>query len=97
MIAYFIRRVVGGIVTLFLAMFVIHTLVLYAPGGFKGFLDSIITATGPGSGHGKGPVREIFSKYKLDKPWPVSYMAWLFDPGDTTDYKFQMVSGNLEV
>ncbi|HKP51469.1 MAG TPA: ABC transporter permease [Chloroflexia bacterium] len=33
-------------------------------------------------------------RYKLDKPWPLSYLVWLFDPGDTETRGYDL-SGNV--
>ena len=30
------------------------------------------------------PVKDLERVYKLDKPWPLNFFVWLFDPSDTT-------------
>ena len=30
------------------------------------------------------PVRDLEAAYKLDKPWPLNFFVWLFDPSDTS-------------
>jgi peptide/nickel transport system permease protein len=30
--------------------------------------------------------RELEQEYSLDKPWPLSFLAWLYDPADTSYY-----------
>ncbi len=95
MIAYFVRRIVGGVVTLFLAALVMHTFVLYAPGGPKEQLDQAESfAATQRYDHGS-ELRRIYRKlYDLDKPWPVGSLAWLFDPSDTSEVRYDL-QGNV--
>ncbi|MFL5735361.1 MAG: ABC transporter permease [Chloroflexia bacterium] len=39
----------------------------------------------------KSQIESLEKRYKLDKPWPVSFLAWLYDPNDTT-----RLDGNLQ-
>lgn len=29
-------------------------------------------------------IKQLTLAYPVDKPWPLSFLAWLYDPGDTT-------------
>ena len=83
MTTYLIRRSIEGFFVLALASFLIYTILVLAPGGP---LDSIKFASG---GSGRQPlttadVDRLKKLYKLDKPWPINYLVWLFDPSDTT-------------
>ncbi len=88
MIAYFVRRIVGGMATLFLAGLVTFTVVIYGPGGPKEYVNYIL---GPEfRGHMEGHLPERYMKmFNFDKPWPVSYLAWLFNPDDITYTKYE--------
>jgi peptide/nickel transport system permease protein len=37
-------------------------------------------------------IKDLETRYKLDRPWPLSFLAWLYDPSDTTQ-----LDGNLQV
>jgi peptide/nickel transport system permease protein len=79
---YLLRRSIQGFMVLAAASFFIYTILTFAPGGP---LDQIKFA----SGAGRNPLTErdverIKKLYKLDKPWPLNYVAWLFDPSETT-------------
>jgi ABC-type dipeptide/oligopeptide/nickel transport system permease component len=73
MVAYFVRRLVGGAITLILAWLVIHSVLVYGPGGRP--LESIWNPY----------TREVWKNYLerhfgLDQPWPISSLTYLFDP-----------------
>ncbi len=36
-------------------------------------------------------------QYKVDKPWPFSFLTWLFDPSDTTETVFDENNDQVEV
>lgn len=44
-------------------------------------------------------VTAFTQRYKFDKPWPLSFFLWLFDPSDTTqvDINFQTVPKGIDV
>jgi ABC-type dipeptide/oligopeptide/nickel transport system permease component len=75
MMAYFARRIVGGVFTIFVLMLVIFTVITYTPGGPMDMVYSV---------HTLQPDPTYFERlrafYHADKPWPVSYLTWLFDP-----------------
>lgn len=83
MTTYLIRRSIEGFFVLAAASFLIFTILVLAPGGP---LDAIKFASG---GSGRQPLSQsdidrLKRAYKLDQPWPINYLIWLFDPKDTT-------------
>ncbi len=76
MIAYFVRRLVGGIFTFFASTLVIFSVIIYAPGG------PMFTLYVEDTDYNPSPtfLNRVMAFYHTDQPWPVSYMAWLFDP-----------------
>lgn len=69
-------RAIHGALALILALLTLYTLLLYSPGAPQ---DQISTGRGP------GPAELTVDTYELDKPWPVSFLAYLFDPGETVE------------
>jgi peptide/nickel transport system permease protein len=83
MTTYLIRRAIEGFFVLVFASFLIYSILTLAPGGP---LDQIKFGSG---GSGRPPIDQdtierLKRLYKLDKPWPLNYLYWLFDPRDTT-------------
>jgi len=83
---------------LILASFFIFSILTLSPGGP---LDQIKFANG-GSGRppiSKSVIENLKRLYKLDKPWPINYLAWLFDPAETTklDENNNVVPKGLDV
>jgi peptide/nickel transport system permease protein len=83
MTTYLIRRSIEGFFVLVLASFLIYSILTLAPGGP---LDAIKFGSG---GSGRQPLSQsdidrLKRLYKLDKPWPINYFVWLFDPSETT-------------
>ena len=78
MALFFVWRLLRGAITWFAAAFVIFTLLMYVPGG-------VVSRVEPGLGRhdGTGRVLHVIRTYELDKPWPLNYLAWMFDPADT--------------
>src|SRR6478609_7119597 len=91
MVAFFVRRLVGGIATLLLSTFVLHSLLVYIPGGIR----DMYIETLPFLSHERsvntdrlsmsiyGDRHRMGNYFEVGKPWPHSYLAWLFDPNDT--------------
>jgi peptide/nickel transport system permease protein len=82
MTTYIIRRFVQGFFVLTLATFVIYSILVITPGGPR---DQIKELQQQG---GNRPVNaalleSLLKAYKLDSPYPVNYLRWLFDPLDT--------------
>lgn len=83
MTTYLVRRGIEGVILLFLASFLIYTILTVSPGGP---LDQIKFASA-GSSHGpisQSDIDRLKKLYKLDKPWPINYLVWLFDTNETT-------------
>src|SRR5690242_17995949 len=83
MTTYLIRRSIEGIFVLILASFLIFSILTLSPGGP---LDQIKFSSA-GSGHQpmtQQDIDRLKRLYKLDKPWPLNYLVWLFDPNETT-------------
>jgi peptide/nickel transport system permease protein len=88
MTTYLIRRAIEGLFVIILASFFIYSILTLAPGGP---LDQIKFSTG---GSGRPPISQsvidnLKRLYKLDKPWPINYLVWLFDPEETTQLNDQ--------
>lgn len=68
-------RAISGALALLLSIFAFYTVLLYAPGGPQ---DMITT-------HGPNPDELLAEMYEVDKPWPVSFLVYLFDPSETVE------------
>jgi ABC-type dipeptide/oligopeptide/nickel transport system permease component len=80
---YFMRRLLGGLVTFVIASFILHSLIFYAPTG-------IVDICTPFRLQRPLPLNlrlcdRIGAQYNLDVPWPYSYMLWLFNSLDDVD------------
>lgn len=85
MATYLIRRFIQGFIVLFLATFVIYTIMIVTPGGPQDQINEARQATaGSGKSISKSYIDSLMRSYKLDLPYPINYLAWLFDPRDTT-------------
>jgi peptide/nickel transport system permease protein len=97
MTTYLIRRSIAGFFVLAFASFFIYTILTIAPGGP---LDQIKFASGAGRNPlSESGVERLKRLYKLDKPWPVNYLVWLFDPEDTetVDENYQTVPKGVNI
>jgi len=96
MAVYLIRRFLAGLVVLMSASFLIYSILTLAPGGpldqirFNARADQVISDE---------DIARLKRLYKLDKPWPLNYLVWLFDPEDTTQYnqQFELVPKGIDV
>jgi ABC-type dipeptide/oligopeptide/nickel transport system permease component len=80
MVAYFVRRLVGGAIMLVAAWLVIYSALVYVPGGpLTPIREGCFTCT-PSSPRALKAQNE--RHLKLDKPWPISYFMYLFDTRD---------------
>jgi peptide/nickel transport system permease protein len=80
---YMIRRALQGFLVLLAATFLIYSILVITPGGPQDQIAQMRNDT-------SRPVNEKLLKqiekaYKLDSPYPVNYLRWLFDPQDTED------------
>ena len=82
MTTYIIRRCIQGFIVLVLSTFVIYSILIVTPGGPA---DQVAAAAADLT-HPPNPARlkALISDYKLDSPYPINYLRWLFDPSDTT-------------
>ncbi len=98
MTTYIIRRFIQSIFFIIAGgLFVYTALVIWMPTGpgwrAERMIEDyrqIIQQTNPGY---TGPINspeldEIYSEYKIDRPWPVNFFVWLLDPSDTVQTAF---------
>jgi peptide/nickel transport system permease protein len=82
MSTYMLRRFFQSIAFILVAWLIVYTfLVLFMPGGPRQRYENVQQNGGndfAAFGYGQ--------RYKLDKPWPLNFLAWLFDPSDTTQF-----------
>jgi peptide/nickel transport system permease protein len=95
---YLIRRFIQGFLVLFLASFVIYTLLMITPGGPQDQINSSREGRGGGMGTiSQSYIESLETAYKLQRykedgpghkagdlvyPWPTNYLAWLFDTSE---------------
>ncbi len=94
MLTYLIRRILQTIIFVILASLLIYTvLVMMMPDGPRDTYDKIKQDPSYAFGHFLpietqvatfNPIQDLEHVYKLDKPWPLNFFVWLFDPSDTT-------------
>jgi peptide/nickel transport system permease protein len=87
MATYITRRILQGILILFLSTFLSYSIILLMPGGP---MDQYRVAQINSSRGALPPeyLEQLKEQYGLDKPYPLSYFIWLFDPEDTVDYNY---------
>ncbi len=84
MTTYVIRRLLQGVVVLFFSSFLIYSILILSPGGPKDQIR-VMEAEGPnGRAFNKGIIDIYTRLYGLDKPYPLDYFLWLFDPSKTS-------------
>ncbi|HVG00226.1 MAG TPA: ABC transporter permease [Chloroflexia bacterium] len=79
MTVYLIRRFVQGMFILALSHFLIYTILVATPGGP---MDQIAEIEHGKPGVNPHLIDSFIRSYKLDSPYPLSYLRWLFDPND---------------
>lgn len=95
MTTYLVRRVFQSFIFIFLAAFAVYTvLVMLMPDG-PYYRYTHFTTDLPFPQVVQGPI-ELEDRYELDKPWPLNFLAWLYDPSDTTTTYVNLNSGNIE-
>lgn len=115
MILFIIRRLLQTIAFIFLAIgFVYTVVVLLLPTGpranyedasskYKDWLVTIADnpeyADFPEFTQLKSAITDLPRDYKVDKPWPLNYLLWLFDPNDTsdTDRDFNVIHKGIDL
>jgi peptide/nickel transport system permease protein len=94
---YLVRRVAQSLGFILVAWLLIYTvLVLWMPGG-PGQTYQAIVSGNPGDGQFPFQAVGLAQRYKLDKPWPVGFFLWLFDPSDTTQFVNDENGNTLQV
>jgi peptide/nickel transport system permease protein len=81
MATYIIRRFAQGFSVLILATFVIYSILVITPGGP---LDQLAALKQGRRDVNPRYIEVLIERYKLDSPYPINYLRWLFDPEDTT-------------
>lgn len=97
MTIYMLRRLLQSVLFLFLSSLLVYTvLVMILPEGpqarYNALLNNQDVSTpnpnqaGPSRGDSLSgyQLADLEKRFKLDKPWPLNYFFWLFDPNDTT-------------
>lgn len=82
MLGYFVRRLVGGVLTFLLAAFLMYTTFLYMPHSLTGPSIPHRPTTAIGI---RLLIKSYVDTFELDRPWPLSFAAYLFDLGETTE------------
>ena len=85
MATYIVRRVIQGVIVLFLSTFMSYSIILLMPGGP---MQMLAEAKQGGIIVPPNYIERLEEQYGLDQPWPLSYFLWLFDPNDTFDYDY---------
>jgi peptide/nickel transport system permease protein len=90
MTIYIIRRFLQSLIFIVMGALTVYTVVvLLMPTGPKFVYDRMIASFREMVPQFEGTPRSpetdaIIATYKIDKPWPLNFAAWLFDPSDTT-------------
>jgi peptide/nickel transport system permease protein len=82
MTTYIIRRLIQGLIVLIAATFVIYSILIVTPGGPQDQIN--IARSDPRVHLSKYFVDSMMHRYKLDRPYPLNYLAWIFDPTEIT-------------
>lgn len=96
MTTYIIRRIIQGVMVLFLATFLIYSLLILTPGGPRDKINEIRFS----QKNVNPKLIEYYEKlYGLKEPYPLNYLLWLFNPKNTTNttYDLQGKSNTVEI
>jgi peptide/nickel transport system permease protein len=90
MSTYLVRRFFQTLAFIFIAWLVVFTVLVYLmPNGPRARYSRALDAGGieiPANfREGVAVAADLEKQYKLDKPWPLSFIFWLFDPNNTTE------------
>lgn len=85
MAVYIIRRLLQGFVVLAFSTLVIYTLMVFTPGGPKDQLEEMRALSRGPKPISPEKIKAFIALYKLDSPYPINYLRWLFDPKDTIE------------
>jgi len=93
MLGYIMKRSFQSLVFIFLATLVAYTvLVVLMPGGPARNYATIKDLSSP---EWENPKRILEEYYEVDKPWPLNYLAWLFDPTETSYTQQELQAGGI--
>jgi peptide/nickel transport system permease protein len=104
MATFFMRRIFQGILFVVLSSLLIYTaLVMLMPQGPAARYNSLKQSmqgsnTSPDRPQSQGQpsqpldtaLGKLEKRYKLDKPWPLNFFVWLFDPNDTSEKAYTL-------
>jgi peptide/nickel transport system permease protein len=94
---YIVRRVAQSLGFVLVAWLGVYTvLVLLMPGG-PGQQYREITDNPNATGLQSFQVEGRANRYKLDRPWPVNFFTWLFDPNDTIQFVSDPNGNTLQI
>lgn len=82
MLGYLVRRLMGGVLTFFLATFVMYTTILYMPKGQTNVNPQGRPLT---ERQVLALIENVTDTFELDRPWPDNFLAFLFDPGEMSE------------
>lgn len=83
MTTYIIRRLIQGFIVLVLATFVIYSILIITPGGPRDQVAELQATSSSSRPVNVQLIEALLKAYKLDSPYPINYLRWLFDPSDT--------------
>ena len=83
MTTYIIRRFIQGMIVLVLATFVIYSILVVTPGGPADQIQELKATSTSNRPVNAALLEALLKAYKLDSPYPINYLRWLFDPSDT--------------
>jgi hypothetical protein len=90
MVAYFVRRLVGAVLTLLVGGLVFYTGLVYWPGRVY---DAIYNCS---HAHCDGHLTDlIIEEYEMSRSWPANYLAYLFDSADTEEVIYREDYGSV--
>jgi hypothetical protein len=79
MLAYFARLLIRGVITALLSFMLIHTVVSYTPGGPAQIVQELRVPRYDALPPYRNLI-DLWTILELELPWPLSSLAWLFDP-----------------
>jgi len=88
MVAYFVRRIIGGIITWLLIAFLLYSWLV--PSLISSLEHPCFDCRGPGL---QIAIKRVTIMYAYDKPWPLNYLTWLFDPSGVKRQTFSFPGG----
>jgi peptide/nickel transport system permease protein len=99
MVGYLVRRALQSILFVIISTFAIFTAVVYMPSGPADTYAITLRYDATDPTFKDDVPRVLVDYYEVDKPWPLSYFAWLFDPDKTMEMNEnrQMVPVGIDI